>query len=128
MALTKEHWTFVDTYIQTMDYAYAAEQMGGVSKREAVTVGLNLLANKEIQEAIQKRRDEVVEVMKSIPMNKEQVLATMMFQYQQANKQGKTKEAVDILGQIALAQGIDMKTIQAEPIQLIINNLDENKI
>ena len=126
--LTKEHWIFIDTYIQTMDYAYAAEQMGGISKKEAVTVGLNLLGNSEIQDAIKLRRSELVDVMKSIPMSKEQVLATMMFQYQQANKQGKTKEAVDILSQIALAQGIDMKTIQAEPITLIINNLDKDKI
>ena len=126
--LTKEHWIFIDTYIQTMDYAYAAEQMGGISKKEAVTAGLNLLANSEIQDAIKLRRSELVDIMKSIPMSKEQVLATMMFQYQQANKQGKTKEAVDILGQIAQAQGIDMKTIQAEPIQLIINNLDKDKI
>lgn len=128
MTLTKEHWVFIDTYIQTMDYAYSAEQMGGISKKEAVTVGLNLLANKEIQEAIKLRRSELVDAMKAIPMNKEQVLATMMFQYQQANKQGKTKEAIDILSQIAQAQGIDMKTIQAEPVTLIINNLDENKI
>ena len=126
--LTKEHWIFIDTYIQTMDYAYAAEQMGGISKKEAVTVGLNLLGNSEIQDAIRLRRSELVDVMKSIPMSKEQVLATMMFQYQQANKQGKTKEAVDILSQIAQAQGIDMKTIQAEPITLIINNLDKDKI
>ena len=119
---------FIDTYIQTMDYAYSAEQMGGISKKEAVTVGLNLLANKEIQDAIKLRRSELVDAMKAIPMNKEQVLATMMFQYQQANKQGKTKEAIDILSQIAQAQGIDMKTIQAEPVTLIINNLDEDKI
>lgn len=128
MALTKEHWVFIDTYIQTMDYAYAAEQMGGISKKEAVTVGLNLLSNKEIQDAIRLRRTELVDAMNAIPMNKEQVLATMMFQYQQANKQGKTKEAIDILSQIAQAQGIDMKTIQAEPITLIINNLDKDKI
>lgn len=126
--LTKEHWIFIDTYIQTMDYAYAAEQMGGISKKEAVTVGLNLLGNSEIRDAIKLRRSELVDVMKSIPMSKEQVLATMMFQYQQANKQGKTKEAVDILSQIAMAQGIDMKTIQGEPITLIINNLDKDKI
>lgn len=126
--LTKEHWIFIDTYIQTMDYAYAAEQMGGISKKEAVTAGLNLLANKEIQEAIKLRRTELVDALNAIPLSKEQVLATMMFQYQQANKQGKTKEAVEILGQIAQAQGIDMKTIQAEPITLIINNLDKDKI
>lgn len=126
--LTKEHRIFIDKYIQTMDYAIAAQAMGGISQKEAVTVGLDLLSNKEIQEGIKQRRDEIVGVMKNIPMNKEQVLATMMFQYQEANRQGKTKEAVDILNQIAQAQGIDMKTIQAEPITLIINNLDKDKI
>ena len=128
MALSKEHWIFIDTYIQTMDYAYSAEQMGGISKKEAVTVGLNLLANKEIQDAIKRRRRELVDAMKAIPMNKEQVLATMMFQYQQANAQQKTKEATEILAKIAEANGIDLKQIQVEPINLIINNLDENKI
>ena len=127
MALTKEHWIFIDTYIQTLDYAFAARQMG-VPAKEAVTAGLNLIANKEIQDAIKLRRSELVEAMQAIPMSKEQILATMMFQYQEANRQGKTKEAVDILNQIAQAQGIDMKTIQAKPITLIINNLDKDKI
>lgn len=126
--LTREHRLFIDKYIQTMDYATSAQAMGRVSKDEAVTVGLDLLRNPEIQEAIKQRRDEIVSIMKNIPMSKEQVLSTMMFQYQEANRQGKTKEAVEILSQIAQAQGIDMKNIQAEPVTLIINNLDKDKI
>ena len=111
MALTKEHWIFIDTYIQTLDYAYAARQMG-VNSKEAVTAGLNLIANKEIQDAIKLRRSELVEAMQAIPMSKEQILATMMFQYQQANAQQKTKEATEILAKIAEANGIDLKQIQ----------------
>lgn len=128
MALTPEHIRFIDTYIQTMDYATAAKAMGKVSGAEASTVGLDLITNPEIQQAIEKRRQELVTAMKALPMTKEQVLATMMFQYQKANQQGKTKEAVEILSQIAQAQGIDLKSIQVEPVNLIINNLDENKI
>ncbi len=127
MALTKEHWIFIDNYIQTMDYAYSAKEMG-IPAKEAVTAGLNLLANKEIQDAIKLRRSELVDAMKALPLNKEQVLATMMFQYQKANKLDRTKEASDILSQIAQAQGIDMKSFSVEPITLVINNLDENKI
>jgi len=127
MALTKEHWIFIDNYIQTMDYADSAMKMG-VPAKEAVTAGLNLLANKEIQEAVKLRRTELVDAMKALPMNKEQVLATMMFQYQKANKLDRTKEANDILSQIAQAQGIDMKSISVEPIIFEIHNLDENKI
>lgn len=127
MALTKEHWIFIDNYIQTMDYADSAIKMG-VPAKEAVTAGLNLLANKEIQEAVKLRRTELVDAMKALPMNKEQVLATMMFQYQKANKLDRTKEANDILSQIAQAQGIDMKSISVEPIIFEIHNLDENKI
>lgn len=125
--ITREHQIFVDNYIQTMDYASSARAMG-VPAKEAVTAGLNLLANKEIQDAIKQRRTELVNALNAVPLNKEQILATMMFQYQNANAQGKIKEAVEILGQIAQAQGIDIKTIQAEPINLIINNLDEDKI
>lgn len=127
MALSKEHWLFIDSYIQTLDYAEAARQMG-VPAKEAVTAGLNLIANKEIQDAIKLRRSELVDAMQSIPMNKEQILATMMFQYQKANKLDRTKEATEILSKIAEANGIDMKQIQVEPINLIINNLDEDKI
>ena len=100
MALTKEHWIFIDNYIQTLDYAEAAKQMG-IPAKEAVTAGLNLIANKEIQEAIKLRRQELIEAMQAIPMNKEQILATMMFQYQKANKLDRTKEATEILGKIA---------------------------
>ena len=128
MALSKEHWTFIDHYIQTLDYATSAKEAFNIPYKEAVTAGLNLIANKEIQEAIKLRRSELVEAMKAIPMNKEQVLATMMFQYQKANKQDKTKEATEILAKIAEANGIDLKQIQVEPINLIINNLDENRI
>lgn len=127
MALTKEHWIFIDTYIHTLDYAEAARAMG-VPTKEAVTAGLNLIANKEVQDAIKLRRSELVDAMQAIPMNKEQILSTMMFQYQKANKLDKTKEASEILAKIAEANGIDLKQIQIEPINLIINNLDENKI
>lgn len=127
MALSKEHWIFIDNYIQTLDYAAAAREIG-VSNKEAPTAGLNLLANKEIQNAIKLRRSELIDAMQAIPMNKEQILATMMFQYQKANKLDRTKEATEILGKIAEANGIDLKQIQVEPINLIINNLDKDKI
>ena len=96
MALSKEHWIFIDNYIQTLDYAAAAKEMG-VPQKEAVTAGLNLISNKEIQDAIKLRRSELVEAMKAIPLSKEQILATMMFQYQKANKLDRTKEATEIL-------------------------------
>ena len=127
MALSKEHWIFIDNYIQTLDCAAAAREIG-VSNKEAPTAGLNLLANKEIQNAIKLRRSELIDAMQAIPMNKEQILATMMFQYQKANKLDRTKEATEILGKIAEANGIDLKQIQVEPINLIINNLDKDKI
>ena len=127
MALSKEHWIFIDNYIQTLDYAAAAREIG-VSNKEAPTAGLNLLANKEIQDAIKLRRSELIDAMQAIPMNKEQILATMMFQYQKANKLDRTKEATEILGRIAEANGIDLKQMKVEPINLIINNLDKEKI
>ena len=126
--LSKEHWIFIDTYIRTMDFAVAAQQMGGVSQKEASTVGLDLIRNPEIQAGIKQRREDLINAMNAMPLSKEQILAIMMFQYQKANQANKSKEAVDILAQIAQAQGIDLKTIQAEPINLIINNLDKDKI
>ena len=73
MTLSKEHWIFIDNYIQTLDDAAAAKEMG-VPQKEAVTAGLNLIANKEIQEAIKLRRSELVEAMQAIPMSKELII------------------------------------------------------
>ena len=52
----------------------------------------------------------------------------MMFQYEKANRFNKTKEAADILSRIAEVQGINLNDVKMEPVNLIINNLDSERI
>lgn len=118
---------FIDAYLQT----YSIEQSAikaGYDKREAMTIGVDLLANKEIQEALKAREKDFDSIAQSSKLTPERLLNTMMFQYEKANRFGKTKEAVEILEKIAKWSGVNPEAMQINPVIIEINNLDENKI
>lgn len=118
---------FIDAYLQT----YSIEQSAikaGYDKREAMTIGVDLLANKEIQEALKAREKDFDSIAKSSKLTPERLLNTMMFQYEKANRFGKTKEAVEILEKIAKWSGVNPEAMQINPVIIEINNLDESKI
>lgn len=118
---------FIDAYLQT----YSIEQSAikaGYDKREAMTIGVDLLANKEIQEALKAREKDFDSIAQSSKLTPERLLNTMMFQYEKANRFGKTKEAVEILEKIARWSGVNPEAMQINPVIIEINNLDESKI
>lgn len=118
---------FIDAYLQT----YSIEQSAikaGYDKREAMTIGVDLLANKEIQEALKAREKDFDSIAQSSKLTPERLLNTMMFQYEKANRFGKTKEAVEILEKIAKWSGVNPEAMQINPVIIEINNLDESKI
>lgn len=100
----------------------------GIPKDKALTAAIDLLANKEIQEAMNKRIEELTDIANTVKLTKERLLITMLFQYEKANKYNKTKEAVDILAKIAEVSGIDFKNVNIDPVNFIMSNLDINKI
>ena len=93
-----------------------------------MTIGVDLLANKEIQEALKAREKDFDSIAKSSKLTPERLLNTMMFQYEKANRFGKTKEAVEILEKIAKWSGVNPEAMQINPVIIEINNLDESKI
>ena len=118
---------FIDAYLQS----YSIEQSAikaGYDKREAMTIGVDLLANKEIQEALKAREKDFDSIAQSSKLTPERLLNTMMFQYEKANRFGKTKEAVEILEKIAKWSGVNPEAMQINPVIIEINNLDESKI
>lgn len=121
------HRTFIDTYLQTDSIEEAAVK-AGVPKHKALSEGIDLMNNPEIQEALKKRAKEFETAYDVLRMTKERFVVIMMSQYEKANRFGKTKEAVDILAKIAEASGIDFKGLKIDPVNFVINNLDENKI
>lgn len=125
--LTEDHQRFIDSYLQTYSMEKAAMDIG-IPKDKALTAAIDLLANKEIQEAMNKRIEELTDIANTVKLTKERLLITMLFQYEKANKYNKTKEAVDILAKIAEVSGIDFKNVNIDPVNFIMSNLDINKI
>lgn len=118
---------FIDNYIQS----YAVEMSAikaGYPKEEALKIGLDLLSNSTIKQAIEERENALNQDAKSLKMNKEKLLRTMYFLYSQSVKDRQITQAVNILEKIATWSGVNPDEVQLDPVQLIINNLDENKI
>lgn len=118
---------FIDNYIQS----YAVEMSAikaGYPKEDALKIGLDLLSNSTIKQAIEERENALNQDAKSLKMNQEKLLRTMYFLYSQSVKDRQITQAVNILEKIATWSGVNPDEVQLEPVQLIINNLDENKI
>ena len=118
---------FIDNYIQS----YAVEMSAikaGYPKDDALKIGLDLLSNSTIKQAIEERENALNQDAKSLKMNKEKLLRTMYFLYSQSVKDRQITQAVNILEKIATWSGVNPDEVQLDPVQLIINNLDEIKI
>ena len=118
---------FIDEYLQTYSIETAAIA-AGFPKRDAMTIGINLLADKAVQERLKAREQDFNLVAQSNRLTKERLLNAMMFQYNKANRYGKIKEAADILERMAKWCGVDPDNIKTDPVVIQINNLDESKI
>ena len=118
---------FIDNYIQS----YAVEMSAikaGYPKEDALKIGLDLLSNSTIKEAIEEREKNLNQNVQCLKMNKEKLLRTMYFLYSQSVKDRQITQAVNILEKIATWSGVNPDEVQLDPVQLIINNLDETKI
>ncbi len=127
MAIDEQQKKFIDNYLQT----YSIEQSAvnaGYPKKDAMSIGIDLLANEEIQQCLKEREKAFDTIAKNSKLTPERLLNTMMFQYEKANRFGRIKEAVDILERIAKWSGVNPEAMQINPTIININNLDEDKI
>lgn len=118
---------FIDNYLQTYSAEIAAIK-AGYPKEEALKIGLDLLSNSIIDDAIKAREKELESSSEMLKMSKERLLRSMYYIYNEALKKGRTNEAIGILEKIATWSGVKPDEVQLEPVQLIINNLNDNKI
>lgn len=118
---------FIDEYLQTYSIE-AAAICAGFPKKDAVTIGINLLADEEVQKKLKQREEDFNRIAQGNKLTKERLLNAMMFQYNKANRYGKIKEAADILERMAKWCGVDPDNIKTDPVVIQINNLDESKI
>ena len=125
--IDEQQQKFIDNYLQTRSIEQSAIT-AGYDKRNAMSIGIDLLANEEIQERLKEREKDFAAVAENSKLTPDRLLMTMMFQYEKANRYGKTKEAVEILEKIAKWSGINPEAMQINPINIEIYNLDEDKI
>lgn len=125
--IDKQQQKFIDTYLQTYSIEKSAID-AGYDKRDAMSIGIDLLANEEIQNALKEREKVFEAIADCSKLTPERLINTMMFQYEKANRFGKTKEAVEILEKIAKWSGVNPEAMKVNPVVININNLDEDKI
>lgn len=118
---------FIDNYLQTYSAEIAAIK-AGYPKEQALKIGLDLLSNSLIDEAIKSREEELNSSSEMLKMSKERLLRSMYYIYNEALKKGRTNEAIAILEKIATWSGVKPDEVQLEPVQLVINNLDDKKL
>lgn len=125
--LTEEQKKFIDEYLQSYSIEQSAMK-AGFPKSEAMTIGIELLSNPVIQEYLKQREDKLNEISELSKLTPERLRNIMLYQYNKANKLGKTKEAVEIIERLAKWSGINPETMVPNPVIIKINNLSEEKI
>lgn len=127
MALDERQIKFIDAFLETSAPESSAI-LAGYKQTEARQVAFDFLSNDEILEALEKRKQQLKKVAEVQKLDLDGLLRGMYYQYGKANRLNKTKEATDILCAIAKMCGVDPEKAKANPTQIVINNLDEDKI
>ena len=117
---------FVDRYLATMDPTLSAID-SGFDRKEANRIGVDLLLDDNIKQAIKERRAELNEMVESIEFDKQDLLRVYWDMFTDAKKKGKLADARAILNDIARYNGVNPDEVKKE-IAVLNFNLDGNKI
>lgn len=117
---------FIDRYLTTLNPTTAAID-AGFDRKNADTIGLKLLSDNEIKEAIKERRVELNTLIDDIQFEKEDLLRIYWDMFNDAKKKGKLADARAILADIARYNGVNPDEVKKE-IAILNFNLDGNKI
>ena len=117
---------FIDKYLTTLDPTASAIE-AGFNRKEASTIGLNLLFDTNIKEAIRERRTEMNSMIDNIEFEKEDLLRIYWDMFNDAKRKGKLSDARAILTDIARYNGVNPDEVKKE-IAILNFNLDGNKI
>jgi phage terminase small subunit len=117
---------FIDRYLTTLNPTTSAIE-AGFDRKNADSIGLKLLANEEIKEAIAERRSELNAMIDDIQFEKEDLMRIYWDMFNDAKKKGKLADARAILADIARYNGVNPDEVKKE-IAILNFNLDGNKI
>lgn len=121
-----QHQKFIDRYLTTLDPTVSAID-AGFDRKNANSIGLKLLADDEIKEAIKERRTELNAMVNDIEFEKEDLLRIYWDMFNDAKKKGKLADARAILADIARYNGVNPDEVKKK-IAILNFNLDGNKI
>ena len=124
--LDDKQQAFIDRYLTTLNPSQSAIE-AKYNRQEAEKIGLELLANKTIKEAIKERRTELNSIVDDIQFEKEDLLRIYWDMFNDAKKKGKLADARAILSDIARYNGVNPDEVKKE-IAILNFNLDPNKI
>lgn len=117
---------FIDKYLSTLDPMMAAIE-GGYDRKNANRIGLQLLADEGIKEAIKERRSELNSIANEVEFEKEDLLRIFWDMFNDAKRKGKLADARAILSDIARYNGVNPDEVKKE-IAVLNFNLDGDKI
>jgi len=124
--LDEKQQKFIDRYLTTLNPTSAAME-AGYDRKSSDTIGLKLLADNNIKEAIAERRVELNTMIDNIQFEKEDLLRIYWDMFNDAKKKGKLSDARAILTDIARYNGVNPDEVKKE-IAVLNFNLDGNKI
>lgn len=117
---------FIDKYLTTLDPALSAIE-GGYDRKNANRIGLQLLSDDGIKEALKERRHELNSMYEAIEFEKEDLMRIYWDMFNDAKKKGKLADARAILSDIANYNGVKPDEVKKE-IAILQFNLDGDKI
>ena len=118
---------FIDNYLLTFNMEGSA-RAAGYPRESSLQIAIDLLSNDVIIEALKERSEQLAKAMEGSKLTKERFITTMYYQYTQAVNRGDIRGATDILEKIAKWNGLEPDEVSVNPVNLIINNIDETKI
>lgn len=117
---------FIDKYLTTLDPTISAIE-GGYDRKNANRIGLQLLADNNIKEALSERRQELNSMLNTMEFTKEDLMRVYWDMFNDAKRKGKLADARAILSDIANYNGVKPDEVKKE-IAILNFNLDPNKI
>ena len=123
---SEQQQKFIDRYLTTLNPTTSAID-AGYDRKNADSIGLKLLADEGLKEAIKERRSELNAMIDDIQFEKEDLLRIYWDMFNDAKKKGKLADARAILADIARYNGVNPDEIKKE-IAILNFNLDGNKI
>ena len=117
---------FIDKYLTTLDPTVSAIE-GGYDRKNANRIGLQLLTDEGLKEAIKDRRIQLNEMTDAMEFDKHDLMRIYLDMFNEAKRKGKLADARAILSDIATYNGVKPDEVKKE-IAILQFNLDPDKI